>query len=169
MDAERSAVVTCTGCAMFVFLPQDRSDFVCTKCKLISILEEKIQGLEKRVSTLRSIKENEEFLDRRQDRLQRAQCCEDSEQAAQQGQKASEDNWRHVTSRRGKSMRQVHVQETHIQMSNRFHVLSTATSAESGVNDASEGTEQKETPLIGRHEMHSPRDGGSTTTTPKRR
>ncbi|KAG6924590.1 hypothetical protein G0U57_016929, partial [Chelydra serpentina] len=39
-----------------------------------------------------------------------------------------------------------------------------------------EGTEQ-ETPLIGRHEMHSPRDGfmgntvtgGSTTTTPKRR
>ncbi|KAG6933402.1 hypothetical protein G0U57_019236 [Chelydra serpentina] len=169
MDAERSAVVTCTGCAMFVFLPQDRSDFVCTKCKLISILEEKIQGLEKRVSTLHSIKENEEFLDRRQDRLQRAQCCEDSEQAAQRGQKTSEDNWRHVTSRRGKSMRQVHVQETHIQMSNRFHVLSTGTSAESGVNDASEGTEQKETPLIGRHEMHSPRDGGSTTTTPKRR
>ncbi|KAG6925433.1 hypothetical protein G0U57_014503, partial [Chelydra serpentina] len=104
------------------------------KCKLISILEEKIQGLEKQVSTLRSIKENEEFLDRRQDRLQRAQCCEDSEQATQWGQKASEDNWWHVTSRRGKSMRQVHVRETHIQMSNRFHVLSTGTSAESGVN-----------------------------------
>ncbi|KAG6935000.1 hypothetical protein G0U57_015742, partial [Chelydra serpentina] len=85
------------------------------------------------------------------------------------GQKASEDNWRHVTSRRGKSTRQVHVPKTPIQMSNHFHVLSTGTSAESGVNDTSEGTEQKETPPIGRHEMHSPRDGGSTTTTPKRR
>ncbi|KAG6931742.1 hypothetical protein G0U57_001046, partial [Chelydra serpentina] len=128
MDAERSAVVTCTGCAMFVFLPQDRSEFFCTKCKLISILEEKIQGLEKRVSTLRSIRENEEFLDKRQDRLQRAQCSEVSEQATQRGQKASEDNWWHVTSRRGKSTRQVHVPETLIQMSNRFHVLSTGTS-----------------------------------------
>ncbi|KAG6933083.1 hypothetical protein G0U57_020035, partial [Chelydra serpentina] len=169
MDAERSAVVTCTGCAMFVFLPQDRSNFVCTKCKLISVLEEKIQGLEKRVLTLRSIKENEDFLDRHQDRLQRAQCSEDSEQATQRGQKASEDNWRHVTSRRGKSTRQVHVPETQIQVSNRFHVLSAGTSAESGVDNTSEGIEQKETPPIGRHEMHRPRDGGSTTTTPKRR
>ncbi|KAM7151046.1 uncharacterized protein RBU57_013820 [Macrochelys suwanniensis] len=147
----------------------DRSDFVCTKCKLISVLEEKIQGLEKRVSTLRSIKENEDFLDRCQDRLQRAQRSEDSEQATQRGQKASEDNWQYVTSRRGKSTRKVHVPETQIQVSNRFHVLSAGTSAESGMDDTSEGIEQKETPPIGRHEMHRPRDGGSTTTTPKRR
>ncbi|KAG6930606.1 hypothetical protein G0U57_003277 [Chelydra serpentina] len=85
----------------------------------------------------------------------------------QRGQKASEDNWWHVTSRRGKSTRKVHVPATQIQMS--FHVLSTGTSAESGVDDTTEGTEQKETPLTGRHEMHRPKDGGSTTTTPKRR
>ncbi|XP_074822485.1 steryl-sulfatase isoform X2 [Natator depressus] len=43
------------------------------------------------------------------------------------------------------------------------------TNAESGPDDTSEGREQKETPPIGRHEMHCPRVGGSTTTAPKRR
>nr|XP_048718317.1 uncharacterized protein LOC125641845 [Caretta caretta] len=86
MDGECSAVVTCTGCAMFVFLPQDRSDFVCTKGKLASILEEKVQGLEKQVSTLRCIRETEDFLDRHQDMLLRTQCSGDSEQAVQRGQ-----------------------------------------------------------------------------------
>ncbi|XP_053898073.1 cytosolic Fe-S cluster assembly factor NUBP1 isoform X1 [Malaclemys terrapin pileata] len=56
-----------------------------------------------------------------------------------------------------------------IQVSNRFHVLSTGTNAESGVDDTSEGREQKENPSIGRHEMHCPKDGGFTATTPKRR
>ncbi|XP_065437717.1 uncharacterized protein LOC101931329 isoform X3 [Chrysemys picta bellii] len=113
MEGERSAVVTCTGCAMFVFLPQDRSDFVCTKCKLVSILEEKVRGLEKRVSTLRCIRENEDFLDRRQEMLLRPQCSEDSEQA-QQGQKDCEEVWQHVTSRRRK--RSVHAPAMEIQV-----------------------------------------------------
>ncbi|KAM9169347.1 uncharacterized protein ACDP82_005085 [Pangshura tecta] len=60
--------------------------------------------------------ENEDFLDRRQDQLQRAQCSEDSEQATQRGEKAIEDNWQHVTSRIGKSTRKVHVPETQMQV-----------------------------------------------------
>ncbi|CAM5141513.1 unnamed protein product [Natator depressus] len=113
MDDERSAVVTCTRCAMFVFLPQDRSDFVCTKCKLVSILEEKVQGLEKQVSTLCCIRETEDFLDRRQGMLLWTQHSEDSEQAAQRGQKNGEEIWQHVTSRRRKGS--IHVPAMQIQ------------------------------------------------------
>ncbi|XP_053880928.1 uncharacterized protein LOC128835454 isoform X2 [Malaclemys terrapin pileata] len=92
---------------------EDRSDFVCTKCKLVSILEEKVRGLEKQVSTLRCIRENEDFLDRRQEMLLRPQCSEDSEQV-QQGQKDCEEVWQHVTSRRRK--RSVHAPAMEIQM-----------------------------------------------------
>ncbi|CAM5165740.1 unnamed protein product [Natator depressus] len=113
MDGECSAVVTCTECAMFVFLPQDRSDFVCKKCKLVAILEEKVQGLEKQVSTLRCIRETEDFLDRCQNMLLQAQHSEDSEQAAQQGQKDGEEILQHVTSRRRKG--NVHVPAMQIQ------------------------------------------------------
>uniref|UniRef100_A0A8C3FMA3 SGNH hydrolase-type esterase domain-containing protein n=1 Tax=Chrysemys picta bellii TaxID=8478 RepID=A0A8C3FMA3_CHRPI len=167
MEGECSVVVTCTGCAMFVFLPQDRSDFVCTKCKLVSILEEKVRGLEKQVSTLRCIQKNEDFLDRRQDMLLQAQRSEESEQVAQRGLRDGEENWQYVSPRRRK--RSVHLPAMEIQVSNRFHVLSTGTNAESGIDITSEGREQKGTPPIGRHEMHCPRDGGSTTTAPKRR
>ncbi|CAM4633368.1 unnamed protein product [Caretta caretta] len=92
----------------------DRSDFVCTKCKLVSILEEKVQGLEKQVSTLRCVRETEDFLDRRQVMLLQAQCSEDSEQAAQRGQEDSEVIWQHVTSRRRKGS--VHVPAAEIQV-----------------------------------------------------
>ncbi|XP_073172891.1 urotensin-2 isoform X1 [Lepidochelys kempii] len=100
MEGGGSAVVTCTGCAMFVFLPQDRSDFVCTKCKLVSILEEKIEGLEQQITTLHCIRETEDFLDKTQDRLLGAQSSTDIEQVAQRSQEASEEAWQHVTSRR---------------------------------------------------------------------
>ncbi|CAM5095768.1 unnamed protein product [Natator depressus] len=99
--------------------------------------------------------------------LRRAQQSEDSEQAAQRGQKDVEEIWHHVTSRRRKGS--VHIPATQIQVSNHFHVLSTGTNAESRLDDTSEGREQKETPPIGRHEMHCLRVGGSTTTAPKRR
>ncbi|CAM5118995.1 unnamed protein product [Eretmochelys imbricata] len=103
---------------MFVFLPQDRSDFVCTKYKLASILEEKVQGLEQQVSTLRCTRETEDFLDRRQDMLLWAQCSEDSEQAALRGQEDGEEIWQHVTSRRRKGS--VHVPSVQIQILNHF-------------------------------------------------
>ncbi|CAM4641847.1 unnamed protein product [Lepidochelys olivacea] len=120
-----------------------------------------------KVSTLRCIRETEDFLDRHQDMLLRTQRSEDSEQAVQRGQKDGEEIWQHVTSRRRKG--RVHVPAMQIQISNRFHVLSKGTNAESGLDDTSEGKEQKQTLLIGRHEMHCPRDGSSRTTTPKRR
>ncbi|CAM5133459.1 unnamed protein product [Natator depressus] len=76
-----------TGCGD----QQDRSDFVCTKCKLVSILEEKVQGLEQQVSTLRCIRETEDFLDRHQDMLLWTQHSEDSQQAALRGQEDGEE------------------------------------------------------------------------------
>nr|XP_048709947.1 uncharacterized protein LOC125638352 isoform X2 [Caretta caretta] len=167
MEGGGSAVVTCTGCAMFVFLPQDRSDFVCTKCKLVSILQEKIEGLEQQITTLRCIRETEDFLDKTQDRLLGAQSSTDTEQVAQRSQEASEEAWQHVTSRRGKW--NVRVPVTQTQVTNRFHVLSTGIVAESGPDDMSGARKQKETPLVGRHEMRCPEVGSSTTTTPKRR
>ncbi|XP_073166693.1 uncharacterized protein [Lepidochelys kempii] len=154
MEGGGSAVVTCTGCAMFVFLPQDRNDFVCTKCKLVSILEEKIEGLEQQITTLRCIRETEDFLDETQDRLLGAQSSTDIEQVAQRSQEASEEAWQHVTSRRGK--RNVRVPVTQTQVTNRFHVLSTGIVAESGPDDMSGARKQKETPLVGRHEMRCP-------------
>ncbi|XP_074975977.1 uncharacterized protein LOC142069262 [Caretta caretta] len=99
--------------------------------------------------------------------LLQTQRSEDSEQAAHRGQEDGEEIWQHVTSRRKKG--NIHVPATQIQVNNRFHVLSTGTNAESGPDDTSEGREQKETPPIGRHEMHFSRVGGSTTTAPKRR
>ncbi|XP_077685451.1 uncharacterized protein LOC144271751 [Eretmochelys imbricata] len=83
-----------------VCLGLDRSDFVCTKCKLVSILEEKIEGLEQQITTLRCIRETEDFLDKSQDMLLRAQSSKDLEQVAQRSQEASEEAWQHVTSRR---------------------------------------------------------------------
>ncbi|XP_075784074.1 transmembrane protein 41B isoform X3 [Pelodiscus sinensis] len=98
MDGDSSAVVTCTECAMFVFLPEERTDFIYTKCKLVDILEEKIRGLESQVSTLCSIREDEDFLNRRQHLTLQAWQAEEPERAVRD----QEENWQHVTSRRGK-------------------------------------------------------------------
>ncbi|CAM5152177.1 unnamed protein product [Natator depressus] len=83
---------------MFLFLPEDRSDFVCTKCKLVSVLEENDKGLETQVPNLHCIRENEGFLDRSQLSVLQAQHAEESERAVQK----KEENWQHVTSRRRK-------------------------------------------------------------------
>lgn len=46
------------GYAIFVLLPESQDHLTCTKCKLVSILEEKTVGLKAQVSTLHVIKEN---------------------------------------------------------------------------------------------------------------
>ena len=51
MDAQGPYPVTSKECTMFVFLPEDRMDYICHKCKLIGLLEEKIRGLEERINT----------------------------------------------------------------------------------------------------------------------
>ncbi|XP_074980576.1 chemokine-like protein TAFA-5 isoform X2 [Caretta caretta] len=104
---------TCTQPGGRIKTTTDRSDFVCTKCKLVSILEEKVQGLEKQVSTLRCIRKSEDFLDRHQDMLLQAQYSEDSEQTVQWGQEDGEEIWEHVTSRRRKGS--IHVPAAQIQ------------------------------------------------------
>lgn len=62
MASDGTVVVTCNGCAVFSFLPEARTDFLCMKCKLVTMLEEKITGLERQVKTLLRIREGEEFL-----------------------------------------------------------------------------------------------------------
>ncbi|CAM5148279.1 unnamed protein product [Eretmochelys imbricata] len=96
-----------------VCLSSTGQKLLCTKCKLVSILEEKVQRLKQQVSTLRCKRETEVFLDRRQDMLLRAKHSEDSEQAAQQGQKDGEEIWQHVTFRRRKES--IHVPAMQIQ------------------------------------------------------
>lgn len=45
MAAEGAEAVTCNICGMFVFLPEVKSSYTCSKCKMVVSLEEKIQGL----------------------------------------------------------------------------------------------------------------------------
>uniref|UniRef100_A0A8C3HS35 Solute carrier family 12 member 7 n=1 Tax=Chrysemys picta bellii TaxID=8478 RepID=A0A8C3HS35_CHRPI len=61
-------------------------------------MEEKVKGLETQVSTLRCIRENEDFLDRSQHLALQAQHAEESERAVQNG----EENWQHATSQKKK-------------------------------------------------------------------
>ena len=64
MDREESLVVViCKVCAMFMFLPQIDMAYTFNKCKLVALLEEKVRGLEWRVSTLQRIRDGKEFLD----------------------------------------------------------------------------------------------------------
>ncbi|KAJ7338436.1 hypothetical protein JRQ81_012090 [Phrynocephalus forsythii] len=64
MDSEGAAVVTCNTCAMFVILAKHIENYTCSKCKLVALLEEKVQQLETRISKQQQIKELELFLDR---------------------------------------------------------------------------------------------------------
>ncbi|XP_030404256.1 ecto-ADP-ribosyltransferase 4 isoform X2 [Gopherus evgoodei] len=57
---------------------EDRSDFVCTKCKLVSILEETVKGQDTQVSILHCHREDEDFLDRSQHLVLQAQHAEES-------------------------------------------------------------------------------------------
>ncbi|XP_030437340.1 uncharacterized protein LOC115660270 [Gopherus evgoodei] len=141
---------------------QDRSDFVCMKCKLVYILEEKVRGLENQGSTLGCFRENEDFLDKSVSVLE-AKCAEESETAEQ----SREEYWQHVTSRGRK--RRTYVPLMQIEVHNHFQALCTRITVEKDLEEPCEGRSKEETPSAGRHGMNRPRDGGSTITTPKRR
>ena len=47
-----------------VRVPEIDVAYTCNKCKLVALLEEKVRGLEWRVSTLQGRTDGEEFLDR---------------------------------------------------------------------------------------------------------
>ena len=40
---ESEMAVTCKVCAMFVFLPEIDVVYICNKCKLVALLEEKVR------------------------------------------------------------------------------------------------------------------------------
>lgn len=83
-----SATVTCVEYAMFMFLSDGQDNFICIKCNLVSILEEKTEGLESLVFMLCVVRKNEDFLDRHYERL------------ALKRPKRKEEKWPRVTTRR---------------------------------------------------------------------
>lgn len=69
-----------------LYKPDSKPLMTGTKCKLVSMLKEKIEELEAQVSTLHVIKENRHFLDKSHMRLALEMLIE--------------DKWQHVTTRR---------------------------------------------------------------------
>ncbi|KAJ7345513.1 hypothetical protein JRQ81_001463, partial [Phrynocephalus forsythii] len=63
MDFDGAAVVICNTCAMFVILPKC-VNYTYSKCKLVALLQEKVQQLEACISNQQQINELELFLDR---------------------------------------------------------------------------------------------------------
>lgn len=49
-------------CVMFVFQPKRVSNYTYSKCKLIGLLQEKVEGLVAQLTILRLIHENKEIL-----------------------------------------------------------------------------------------------------------
>lgn len=52
MASTGKVVVICNRCPIFSFVPVDRRDFLCMKCKLLVVLEEKILGLQGQIEML---------------------------------------------------------------------------------------------------------------------
>lgn len=99
MESEGAAVVICNTCAMFLILPKRVENYTCSKCKLVALLEEKVQQLEARISNHQQIKELELFLDRAE------QTILDNEETGHSSQEEvisltqEVDPWRNVTRR----------------------------------------------------------------------
>uniref|UniRef100_A0A2D4HUR8 Uncharacterized protein n=1 Tax=Micrurus lemniscatus lemniscatus TaxID=129467 RepID=A0A2D4HUR8_MICLE len=59
MEEKSDPMVFCSECNMFTVLPEEKANFTCHKCKLVSLLEEKVRSLEERVSTLKLTRDAE--------------------------------------------------------------------------------------------------------------
>ncbi|XP_070605406.1 uncharacterized protein [Erythrolamprus reginae] len=55
------SMVCCSLCSMYSLLPSNLQNFTCNKCKLIQLLEEKIENLEKNLTTLKHQHHNEKI------------------------------------------------------------------------------------------------------------
>ncbi|XP_064417904.1 uncharacterized protein LOC135358278 [Latimeria chalumnae] len=87
--------VRCRSCEMFAFQVSNPEDFVCSNCKLVTDLWEKVASLEQRLATQQSIREGERFLDEMLEATQGPWIVKDSV-----GEPASrEEGW--VTVRKG--------------------------------------------------------------------
>ena len=61
---DNSVVVTSKVCAMFAFVPECKMLYMCNKCKLVALLEEKVRDLEQWVATLKTVREDEVYIDK---------------------------------------------------------------------------------------------------------
>ncbi|XP_073435803.1 uncharacterized protein [Dendrobates tinctorius] len=113
MEEARSHLVSCISCYMFTDLPVEKPNFTCHKCKLVTLLEEKLQNLEERLATLKIIKEGEEFLDRAELSLH----VTEREEIRSAPEETEE--WRHVTQR----SRRIRRQSAPILLRNQYQAL----------------------------------------------
>jgi len=114
MEKERGTVVTCIICNMFTFLPEEIPNYICHKCKLVSLLEEKVQSLQERVATLKLIRKDESSLDKTEQALQIGQREENLTEYPEA------EEWKQVTQRSRRTRRQA----APVQLKNRYQALS---------------------------------------------
>ena len=137
MDTEGIAAVTRVSCGMFIFLPRDMNNYTCNKCKLVVLLEEKVQQLEERVSALQLIREHESFIDRveqtvlggeqMRDVLMKVQSSDDSgpelnREVFEQGHTSQVQElgcWKNVTNRSKKNREQL----LSLKIQNRYEII----------------------------------------------
>ena len=140
MESEGVAVVTCVSCGMFVFLPRDMNNYTCNKCKLVVLLEEKVQQLEERVSALQLIKDHESFIDRVEQTVQGGEETRDVLREVQSSEASGPElnrgvlergftslvqesgDWKNVT-KRSKNREQL----VSLKIQNRYEILSPST------------------------------------------
>ncbi|XP_065418071.1 uncharacterized protein LOC135974370 [Chrysemys picta bellii] len=125
--ANRMQMIACGSCGMYMVLagePEQR--YVCMKCRLIKLLEEKIKGLEMQVDTLVQFRRGfEQLMEERQGGAEgecsgvqleaEAEDCEGGLSEGEQGQ------WKHVTVRSRPRKRRA--SEGEIELRNRFGCL----------------------------------------------
>lgn len=55
MEKEKNKLATCKVFAIFVLLPDEDANYACTKCKVIVLLEEKVEEQEAHLATLEEV------------------------------------------------------------------------------------------------------------------
>uniref|UniRef100_A0A452HYB5 SGNH hydrolase-type esterase domain-containing protein n=1 Tax=Gopherus agassizii TaxID=38772 RepID=A0A452HYB5_9SAUR len=160
MEAEVAGADTlrmtgCGSCGMYMVLEgaPERS-FICMKCRLIELLEEKVRGLEMQVETLAEFRRGfEQMMEHRHDEAQGTS----SDERIEAGPKDSEEGllgeesgrWKHVTRRTRQRKRRA--SDGEIELRNRFAELGN----EDGAQQAAEGQRARK-----KRRAASPAEGG---------
>ncbi|XP_053882720.1 uncharacterized protein LOC128836452 [Malaclemys terrapin pileata] len=125
--ADRMQMAACGSCGMYIVLAGDLEQrYVCMKCRLIVLLEEKIKGLQMQVDTLVEFRRGfEQLMEDRQggaegecSRVQEKAVVDDSERGMEGGEQGK---WEHVTVRSRPRKRRA--SEGRIELRNRFGCL----------------------------------------------
>uniref|UniRef100_A0A803T042 SGNH hydrolase-type esterase domain-containing protein n=1 Tax=Anolis carolinensis TaxID=28377 RepID=A0A803T042_ANOCA len=136
MQQKQNIPITCTSCGMFRFFTQKLDNYICSKCKQMTLMEQRIQQLEHRIKTLKDIQALELFLDTAQHAavdLQPAshQHHQDHDQEPYGEINSKVDNpqaWKEVTHRRRRRTRQPPQNSSaQLHLHNRFEILTSLT------------------------------------------